>query len=238
MGGTRRIDRDGDGPAETRLLLLEAAEKLFAERGIDAVSLREINREAGQRNSSALHYHFGSRDALIAAIFERRMGAIDARRNLMLDACLEAGDAGDLRSLQACAIWPLADQLRDRSGRNFYCRFLAEVQRSPSVDMRQIVEGKFDSGLRRVYERMLPLLPHLSQALLRQRHAALGGWVIFGVADIERVMMARRESGRGFDLDRAVENLIDMATGALVAPVSLATQDRMLAALRADEAAG
>ena len=47
---------------DTRERLLLTAEKLLGERGINGVSLREITREAGQRNASALHYHFGSRD--------------------------------------------------------------------------------------------------------------------------------------------------------------------------------
>ena len=44
---------------ETRTQLMRAAERLFAERGIEVVSLREINRAAAQRNATALQYHFG-----------------------------------------------------------------------------------------------------------------------------------------------------------------------------------
>ena len=54
----------------TRQQLILAAEKLFAESGIDSVSLRQINLEAGQKNSSAAHYHFGSKDALILSIYQ------------------------------------------------------------------------------------------------------------------------------------------------------------------------
>ena len=52
----------------TRLWLIETAERLFAERGIDNVSLREINRAAGQKNVAALHYHFGTRESLLEAM--------------------------------------------------------------------------------------------------------------------------------------------------------------------------
>ena len=48
---------------QTREELILAAERLFSEFGIDAVSLRQINAAAGQRNSSAAHYQFGSKDA-------------------------------------------------------------------------------------------------------------------------------------------------------------------------------
>ena len=50
---------------QTRMTLINAAEELFAQSGIDGVSLRQINVTAGQKNSSAVHYHFGSKESLI-----------------------------------------------------------------------------------------------------------------------------------------------------------------------------
>ncbi len=44
---------------------MSAAEKLFAARGVDRVSLREINRASGARNAVALQYHFGDRDGIV-----------------------------------------------------------------------------------------------------------------------------------------------------------------------------
>ena len=67
-----------------RAQLVDAAERLFAERGIAGVSLREVGAAAGQRNNSAAQYHFGDKDGLVAAIFERRMTPIDRRRRAML----------------------------------------------------------------------------------------------------------------------------------------------------------
>ena len=62
-------------PGPARRSLVAAGERLFAERGIRAVSLREINKAAGQRNSSALHYHFGSREGLLRALLAREAAA-------------------------------------------------------------------------------------------------------------------------------------------------------------------
>ena len=55
-------------PLDTRARLLDAAERLFAERGIDAVSLREVTRESGARNAIALQYHFSDRAGVVLAI--------------------------------------------------------------------------------------------------------------------------------------------------------------------------
>jgi AcrR family transcriptional regulator len=72
----------------TRSRLVESAERLFAERGVGSVSIREVNREAGQA-PSAVHYHFGSKDALLAAVLRRLDSAVmdgtRARARLLLD---------------------------------------------------------------------------------------------------------------------------------------------------------
>ena len=69
----------------TKIKIIEAAEKLFSEKGFDNVSTREIAREAGQKNHSAMHYHFGSMDQLVKAIFDYRMIPVDELRK----ACLK-----------------------------------------------------------------------------------------------------------------------------------------------------
>ncbi|WP_436771897.1 TetR/AcrR family transcriptional regulator [Yinghuangia sp. YIM S09857] len=71
----------------TRRLLIDAAELLFVEKGLD-VPLGEITRAAGQRNTGAVHYHFGGRDGLLRAILDRHVPVIAARRAELLD---EAG---------------------------------------------------------------------------------------------------------------------------------------------------
>src|SRR5262249_2581823 len=79
--------------------LLRAGERLFAERGIDGVTVREINQLAGQRNSSALHYHFGSREGLLNEIRHQHRGPIEERRVAMLDALEREDRTDDLRAL-------------------------------------------------------------------------------------------------------------------------------------------
>lgn len=71
-------------PHGTAAQLLDVAERLFAERGIDAVSLREIARAAQSRNNSAAHYYFGSKEGLIQALVDRRGPAIRHERAVLL----------------------------------------------------------------------------------------------------------------------------------------------------------
>ena len=57
--------------AATRRKFIRAAQKLYAEKSIDAVSLNQVTSAAGQKNRNALQYHFGSREGLIQAILDQ-----------------------------------------------------------------------------------------------------------------------------------------------------------------------
>src|SRR5688572_25443506 len=65
--------------ADTRGRLLDAAERLFAAKGFEATSLRDVTAKA-KANLAAVHYHFGSKEALVRAVFERRLGEVNRRR--------------------------------------------------------------------------------------------------------------------------------------------------------------
>jgi AcrR family transcriptional regulator len=106
-----------------RLEIVHAAERLFAERGIEAVSLRDVNLAAGQKNHSAAQYHFGDRAGLIAAVFEARMDAINEDRHRLL-AELDPGDP--LAALVHALVAPLVDAVAATP--SWYGRFLARAR--------------------------------------------------------------------------------------------------------------
>ena len=70
---------------ETRRQIVNAAEKLFAEHGIDNVGLLDISREAGQKNRNAAQYHYDNKANLITAVLDRHTDEINIRRALMLE---------------------------------------------------------------------------------------------------------------------------------------------------------
>ena len=142
----------GNGRVEIRELLLSTAERLYGERGLSGVSLREIGREAGQRNVSAVQYHFGSRDGLVEAIFERRMLMLDRRRVELLDAMESDGGRNDLLAIVGCILTPLVELLRRDQDASQYVRFLTDMILSLEFSVDDYVEGKFDQGMRRAYD--------------------------------------------------------------------------------------
>jgi AcrR family transcriptional regulator len=108
---------------DTRTALVETAERLFAERGIESVSLRDVCAAAGQRNHSAAQYHFGDRAGLVAAVYDHRMAVVNERRHAMLDA---VEDPADVVAVVRAVVEPLATVVAETAG--WYGRFLARTQ--------------------------------------------------------------------------------------------------------------
>lgn len=205
---------------ETRDKLVLAAERLFAERGIDNVSLREINRAAGQRNVAALHYHFGSREALLEAIFEHRMAGLDRRRVAMLDAIEAEGRADSIRAVVEAMVLPLADRLDPAADGGHYVRFLAQAISDPGVDVGGLVRDKFDHGMARTRRLARRILDHVPTEIVDERMTLASAQMVHALADKARRRAARPSTERPGETAFFVANLIDSLTGALNAPVS------------------
>ncbi len=119
--------------------MIDAAERIVAEQGFPALTLRAVQEAAGQQNKSAANYHFGSRDGLIAAVLDARMEPVSAHRRDLLDAIATrfpgwepAGstDGPVLRALTEALVAPLARRVFKAPG-SAYARFLAQTLVSP-----------------------------------------------------------------------------------------------------------
>ena len=104
--------------------IIRAAERLFGEEGVSSISLRHIATAASQVNNFAVQYHFGDKDGLIRAIFERRLPFVENRRRHMLEAARPAGF--DLEKLIEATFRPIIEEV-DENGRRSYARFLAQI---------------------------------------------------------------------------------------------------------------
>lgn len=211
------------GNGNTRERLLDAAERLFAERGIDGVSLNRITAAAGARNASALQYHFGSKTELLQAIFARRMAVVNGRRLELLAGIAPSDRATALRRIAEALVIPFAEQLDGGPGGKAYVRFVAQVYADPRLRMWDLVRGRHDEGVRRIAELTPAILADIPRAVVRQRLALVTTLIIHAVADRERVVAAGDAAARAPQaLAAFVAVLIDTIMGALAAPV---TQD-------------
>lgn len=193
--------------------LLAAAELLYAERGIDGASLREINAAAGARNASAVQYHFGDRAGLLRAILLKHRPAVEARRHGLLDAADARGDA-DLHGLAHALVVPLADELAAPGGPG-YLQVLSDLvnRPHPAVD-----PASLDDPADSTYRWRAAVEPLLSPEAVRLHRRFVA--VRFTLAELAR----RTRDRRGPDDRLFTADLVDLVAGLLAAPVSAATQ--------------
>ena len=208
------IDARPAAGAGTRELLIETAERLFAERGIHGVSMREIGLSAGQRNNGATQYHFGDRVGLVVAVFERRAAEVNARRLVLLEAALSEGrtEVGDL--VEAFVV-PLAEQVAQQHA---YVRFLSRLQTDGHRDLLLPAGPKVSSA----YEQIGRLLRRrhlqsLPRDLFWNRWTLAINTAISALADYQ-AGASPLPGGRRLPLDVFTSELVDALTGMLKAP--------------------
>jgi AcrR family transcriptional regulator len=208
---------------DTQEKLINTAERLFAEHGFDGVTFKQITTEAGQRNASALQYHFGTKQALVRAIVLRRTGPIDARRCALIDALESEGRSNDLRAIVDAMVRPLAEHVDGGSigATSYYIRFLSQVLSNPHGSLTQIVADQNNEGVLRAGMLAAALMTHLPPEIIRQRLTALRSFVIVALADYERGLLGDAESRP--ELSLYLSNLIDAIVGMLEQPASAQT---------------
>jgi AcrR family transcriptional regulator len=135
---------------------MDAAERLFAERGIDAVSLRTINTQAGY-SVAALHYHFGTRDGLVKALLQRAQPAMFQQRATMV-AALEAQAHPPVEAIVEALVYPLtAGMLENFSASVAQLRFLVRLSFDRSPYLAKTLEDSV-ALFRPLLRRALPQL--------------------------------------------------------------------------------
>jgi AcrR family transcriptional regulator len=211
---------------ETRDRLIAAAERLFAKEGFDGVTMKQNTTEAGQRNVSALHYHFGSKWALVAAIVARRMPALNARRDELLDEVERSGRTGEIRVVVEAMIRPVAELLDAREEGRYWMPFLLQVWSNPRSRLAEVVPAEFNSSVVRGGSLLALSMTHLPARIVQQRLSMLTGLVIQALGDYHR-FGAGDGPPRGRLSPVFFEGLIDIVTAMLTAPVSAPTNEAL-----------
>lgn len=202
---------DSAAGASTRERMIVAAEQLFAERGIDGVSLREVAVAAGSRNTGAGQYYFGNKDKLVQAIYDYRVGELDARR---LELLAEAPAAADVLTHSVYAILqPLAEQI----GVTHYVTFVSHVgadrRRAAHPEWAGMVEMPSYKQTRKLIREALP---GLDAATFRRRFSLANYLGIAGLASYEAIVQQKPTTLRR--RDEVVEELVAALVGLLSAP--------------------
>lgn len=201
----------------TRNELKRAARRLFAERGVAAVGMREIVEAAGQRNAAAVHYYFGSKDDLLRELLIDGADMIDTARQALIDE-LEARGPPDLRGVVRAMVISNIDLPGETGENETYFRFFINVQNERRKLFDESVT-EHSEGYTRYMAHVRRLLADVPETLLKQRilYAALAA----------RTLLAAREaaldmSDGGYHPywgdQSAMEGMIDAVEAILTGP--------------------
>ena len=111
--------RTSNVPAKGAVKLMETAERLFGEHGIDGVSLRQIVSAAGQANSSAVQHHSGTKQGLVQAVYDMRLPELDRSRQRRPDAAKDSNGYVSVPQLLATMYMPVVEEFDEVAQKSF-----------------------------------------------------------------------------------------------------------------------
>ncbi|MCV7171099.1 helix-turn-helix domain containing protein [Mycobacterium sp. CPCC 205372] len=212
---TARVAR-ADRASGTQEAILKAAERLYAEHGVFAVSNRQVSEAAGQGNNAAVGYHFGTKADLVRAIEEKHRGPIERLREKMV---AELGPAPDMRDWVSCLVRPLTDHLEALGNPTWYARFAAQVMTDPAYHSMIVRDALSSPSLVEVINGIAACLPELPADVRAERNVMGRNLLMHSCADRERGMAQGTAVPRA-SWSGAASGLIDAIVGLWLAPVS------------------
>ncbi len=207
--------------ADTKERILNVAERSFADRGFPATSLRDITSEAGV-NIASVNYHFGSKEALLAAVLERRVRPVNARRLELLDAIESAAgnDAPNAEDVIRAFLSPPFQKRQEwGAGGDNFLRLVGRIHSETNEEFRATFFQQFEGVFRRFGRALQRALPHLDAPDVGWRMLFLVGSMAFTMAWGES--FASISPGTHRDPEDVLESLIQYATAGMASPVPI-----------------
>jgi AcrR family transcriptional regulator len=207
---------------DTKDRILATAEKLFMERGYAATSLREITARA-RVNLAAVNYHFGSKEALVREVFERRLGPLNAARIAYLDRLESAAGGRPLKVesvVEAIVVPALHVSREPLAGGAVFLRLLGRAISEPASFVREILPAHYREVIIRFKEAFTRALPHVPEAELAWRMHFMFGAMSYTLAgnDALQLIGACKLDGAD-DPEAIIRRLIPFLAAGLQAPL-------------------
>lgn len=230
--------------SDTKRGLIEAAERLFALQGIAATTIRQINAAAGQKNQSAIHYHFGSKDAILDAIMELRVAPTNQRRAVLLEEVrAQAGDRPlSTPELVRVLCEPNIRRVMETPAPHFQARFVLQMRVDHDV-WRRYERDHRTWALTELHAEMRRARPFLPREVARSRFRQIVNHSMISLAEIE---LAQERLGPRFSREEADFRIEEMLVAlhaivdAPVTPAAVASMQRarLMGSSPGDDGAG
>lgn len=198
--------------------LLDAAEKLFAEHGFHGVSLRTITTEADV-NLAAANYYFRTKEGLFRAVFERRVGPMNAERDRLLnEAFARAGGNPPSAEDVIRAFLEPAIRVSSSPGAEMFRKLSGRSSVDPSIEVRRIVYELYDPISIRFVDALRLSCPHLSREDLFWRVSCIYGAMMYVRADNGRLQRLFGDDLNMADSEAALRHIIPFLTAGMTIP--------------------
>jgi AcrR family transcriptional regulator len=211
---SKQVFESGEEENKTRRAILRATERLFASRGVDATTMREITAEAGT-NLAAVNYHFGSKLELAYAVFEGLASEVCAARHAELDE-IERKDGGGPIKVEAIVRAFIRPYVEGEEGRRrLTVRLIQQHRLEPSAMTRRISEDHFDPLAARAIRMLQSALPELPARDVFWRYHLMVGVAMAAASDVTPANRLVRISKGVADSSKRIE-LIEQTVAFIV----------------------
>ncbi|MGB3809497.1 MAG: helix-turn-helix domain-containing protein [Parvibaculum sp.] len=197
-----------------------AARRLFAIRGIDGVSVREIVEASGQKNHGSLSYYFGTKEALVRELVADGAKLIDMRRNAFLDRLEAAGGPSSVRDTVEALVYPsigLSGETEDEE--DTYLRFIAMLAMNHRELFMDALEKRWNSGYLRCLDHLRRLMPDMPAAAKNQRFVFMGAYMSSVLSLREAALTDRTRPHPNWSSADTLEHFMQSLTVMLEAPL-------------------
>jgi AcrR family transcriptional regulator len=200
----------------TRDVILDTAERLFAEHGIHAVSNRQIGEEAEQGNNAAVSYHFGTKADVVRAIARKHA---DQMEQIRVSMVVEAAGSEEIRDWVACLVRPLTEHLAELGSPTWYARFCVQVSSDPVLHEIMAEEALTSASLRMFLVGLRGCLPELPDSVREERSIMARHVIAQMCAERERALA---EGGATLQpsWEALADSLVDVTVALWMAPVT------------------
>ena len=206
----------------TRRRLKKTALRLFAQRGLENVSIRDIQAAAGQKNNGSITYYFASRDALIREIVADVAAVLDQDNNRRLDALEARGGPTSVREVAEILLPIVRRGEKDEQNDLDQLLFFTSVMISRR-DLLFEATADADRATRRCFHHILRLAPEMPKEIINQRLHLMLLFALSAGASMESGKDGRRNLSSLWDRASAEHHLADIMAGMITAPVSAKT---------------
>ena len=200
----------------TKDSILDAAEDLFSEHGIEGVSLRSLTKHAGV-NLASVHYHFGSKEEVVKAVFRRRVRPLNRERIRLLDR-VERRSNPQVEDIVAARFGPAMRLAGDPDHGRRFMRLSARFYSEPAKYLIAVFKDEFTEVIRRFDSALHRALPGLPRQVLRRRMHFAIGVMVHTMLDSERLRACTRYGHDPYDAQRTLDAMVRFVAAGMRAP--------------------